>query len=100
MTPPILDEMLPLLKIHPPADFHSMVGVHVLHVVPSLIAHHSVLTGHWTLVCILCDMWDVAMIGSCVLLSLGPGPMWRDQARRRSEKTGADGDICDGGVMV
>ena len=44
-----------------------MVSVDVLHVVPSLIAHHS----DWTLACIFCDMWDVAMIGSCVLLSPG-----------------------------
>ena len=90
---------MPLLKIHPPAE--RSLSVDVLHVVPSLIAHHS----DWTLAlaCIFCDMWDVAIIGSCVLLSPGHSrlcPMWPDQARRRGEKTGADGDICDGGVMV
>ena len=73
-----------------------MVSVDVLHVVPSLIAHHSVLTGH-SVLCILCDMWDVAMIGSCVLLS--PGHV-RAPCGESGEKTGADGDICDGGVMV
>ena len=70
-----------------------MASVDVLHVVPSLIAHHS----DWTLACILCDMWDVAMIGSCVLLS--PGHV-RAPCGESGEKTGADGDICDGGVMV